>query len=622
MDGVASTDAELLEASIAGDRQAFAQIVERYKSLVCAVTYTRTGDLSLSEDLAQDAFVAAWQDLRDLKDPRKLRAWLYTIATHVAARAVKNKRRDIAAQAQPLADVPDHADATPTPREMAIAKEEQALLWRSIEQIPDTYRLPLVLYYREGQSAQRVAQTLGLSPDAVRQRLSRGRHMLKAEMAAFVEQSLAETRPGKAFGLGVLCVLPRVSAWAPATQQAAGPVAELAAWCLRPFARLLSWCTNLGGASHGAAPGVAAGTEQAAAALVHEAAGPVAKLASWAAGLGVKHAVVGGIAVAAVAGGAAYYASNPSPAPAKMTAGTLVEHYKRALGEQKCLAFKFTTSVQRNASFVSDPRLAADLNGVTDYHYSGELATDGFRVAFRERQWGQSRSHESVPKEKATYRRMTFDGKEYINYSATPDSDGMFYIDLDPLNSHRLPPYEEIVGRVYVGHYLLGHIDRAGNKLDTQLESADALTLRQHQENVNGVDCYVLDFVSEGERGSVWLDPEHGYNLAQVEFHTNKASKRGGTWINDKVLRDVSFENIGGTWVPVSGTLEHHLKARGDRVISVKRLQHSNIRLNPNLDALSPFFSKEDLEDGAKAYYYGAPLFYTWKDGELVPRDE
>jgi len=55
-------DAELVEQSLAGDRQAFGRIVGRYQSLVCALAYSATGSRSRSEDLAQETFVAAWRD--------------------------------------------------------------------------------------------------------------------------------------------------------------------------------------------------------------------------------------------------------------------------------------------------------------------------------------------------------------------------------------------------------------------------------------------------------------------------------------------------------------------------------------------------------------------------------
>jgi hypothetical protein len=94
------------------------------------------------------------------------------------------------------------------PIERAISNEEQAILWRSLEQIPETYREPLVLFYREHQSIGNVAAALDLSEDAVKQRLSRGRKLLHEQVLAFVEGALGKTSPDKTFSLGVLAALP------------------------------------------------------------------------------------------------------------------------------------------------------------------------------------------------------------------------------------------------------------------------------------------------------------------------------------------------------------------------------------------------------------------------------
>ncbi len=63
MPATANSDVQLVEWSLTGDRDAFRKIVERYQSLVCSITYNATGSLSLSEDIAQETFVAAWKQL-------------------------------------------------------------------------------------------------------------------------------------------------------------------------------------------------------------------------------------------------------------------------------------------------------------------------------------------------------------------------------------------------------------------------------------------------------------------------------------------------------------------------------------------------------------------------------
>ncbi len=76
------SDVDLWRASRAGDRDAFGRIVERYQSLVAAIAYSRTGDLSAASDFAQETFVAAWRQQNDLREPALLKSWL-AVPLHV-----------------------------------------------------------------------------------------------------------------------------------------------------------------------------------------------------------------------------------------------------------------------------------------------------------------------------------------------------------------------------------------------------------------------------------------------------------------------------------------------------------------------------------------------------------
>jgi RNA polymerase sigma factor (sigma-70 family) len=76
----ADNDAELVVGTLTGDRDAFSQIVSRYQSLICSLTYSATGNLGQSEDLAQETFISAWKHLGQLRERDKLRAWLCGIA--------------------------------------------------------------------------------------------------------------------------------------------------------------------------------------------------------------------------------------------------------------------------------------------------------------------------------------------------------------------------------------------------------------------------------------------------------------------------------------------------------------------------------------------------------------
>jgi RNA polymerase sigma factor (sigma-70 family) len=208
-------DAELVAESLDGNREAFRQIVERYQTLVSSLAYCATGNVSQSEDLAQETFVSAWKQLADLREPARLRPWLCSITRFLVSKEFRRQGREPAHAAESL-EADEWVSPEPLPPDQVISDEEKAILWRSLERIPEIYREPLVLFYREQQSIEAVAQDLELSEDAVKQRLSRGRKLLQEQFLAFVAGALKQTAPDKTFTLGVIAALPLLATTAKA----------------------------------------------------------------------------------------------------------------------------------------------------------------------------------------------------------------------------------------------------------------------------------------------------------------------------------------------------------------------------------------------------------------------
>ena len=201
-------DAELVTATLSGSREAFGQIVARYQTLISSLAYSCTGNLSQSEDVAQETFIAAWKQLASLREPAKLRSWLCGIARNLTMDTLKKQGREPSHAAEPLDAICEAAAPEPLPRDLTISNEEHEILWRSLARVPAVYREPLVLFYREHQSIEMVAAHLDLTEDAVKQRLSRGRKLLQDQVMGFIEGALERTSPGKVFTLAVLAALP------------------------------------------------------------------------------------------------------------------------------------------------------------------------------------------------------------------------------------------------------------------------------------------------------------------------------------------------------------------------------------------------------------------------------
>jgi RNA polymerase sigma factor (sigma-70 family) len=202
------SDTQLVARSLTGDCEAFSRIVTRYQTLICSLAYSRLGNLGQSADVAQETFITAWKHLRHLREPAKLRSWLCGIVRFRIQKNLRREGREPVHHAESLEEAHDLPANEAAPAEQAIRREEEEILWRSLERIPEIYRDPLILFYREHRSVEAVAEELELSEDAVKQRLSRGRKLLHEEVVAFVEGTLERTKPGKAFTLAVLATLP------------------------------------------------------------------------------------------------------------------------------------------------------------------------------------------------------------------------------------------------------------------------------------------------------------------------------------------------------------------------------------------------------------------------------
>jgi len=197
-------EVKLLKKCLKGDPQAFEVIVSKYQELICAITFSATADVQQSEELAHQTFINAWKNLSQLKELARFRPWLCTIARNNIRNFINKNKRDIIAKAKPMENINDTAADESGPLESAIKKERQALVRDAIQQIPQRYREPLVLYYRRQQSIKQVALSLDLSESVVRQRLLRGRKMIKAQLSSIVEETLSTNGPKKAFTTAVM----------------------------------------------------------------------------------------------------------------------------------------------------------------------------------------------------------------------------------------------------------------------------------------------------------------------------------------------------------------------------------------------------------------------------------
>jgi RNA polymerase sigma-70 factor (ECF subfamily) len=173
-------DAQLVQRSRAGDRDAFAALVRRHLPAAHAVALAVTGEPADADDVCQDAFVSALVKLEECRHPERFGAWLRQI--------VRNRARDLrrARAARPHVSLSDAAQVAGggDPSVAAERREEADRLRAALGTLGETAREVVLLHDLEGLRHREIAALLGTTEGAVRVQLFRARRALRARLQA------------------------------------------------------------------------------------------------------------------------------------------------------------------------------------------------------------------------------------------------------------------------------------------------------------------------------------------------------------------------------------------------------------------------------------------------------
>lgn len=194
-------------AAARGDRDAYGRIVSGCQSTVTSIALAIVRDVPTSEDIAQEAFLSAWQNLRKLKNPASFLPWLRQITRNLARDHLRGQGLRRTSQGDIEAALAAVADPHPGPPERLAQAQEEAAAADVIDRLPEESREVLLLYYREGQSSRQVASLLGLQDAAVRKRLSRARQLVRDELLQRLGEFAKATAPGAGFTAAVATLL-------------------------------------------------------------------------------------------------------------------------------------------------------------------------------------------------------------------------------------------------------------------------------------------------------------------------------------------------------------------------------------------------------------------------------
>ena len=188
-----------------GDTAAFGEIVRRYQNLVFATAFQILRDRALAEDVAQEAFVKAFQSLQDLRTEGSFPPWLRKITRNLALTSRKEHGRFRALEeAGTLHSLP--ADAGPeAEREQREADAFGEEVRRIVSSLSDTLRFPMLLCHIDDLSTRDAARFLGITEGALRKRLHDGKKKLQERIVRMAEKSFQVYRLPPDFASRCIC---------------------------------------------------------------------------------------------------------------------------------------------------------------------------------------------------------------------------------------------------------------------------------------------------------------------------------------------------------------------------------------------------------------------------------
>ena len=189
-----ASDHALLQGTLAGDHDAFAELVGRYRNQITSYIYRMTNDYDGAVDLAQETFLRVYRAAGRYQTTHAFSTYIYRIATNLAISELrKRKRRRLVSLTGLLASSDgqeardfDAPDERPLQDVNLVDAERRAVIKRAIATLPDKYRAPLVLRDVEGKSYDEIASILRTSEGTVKSRINRARNFLRDKMRNYL----------------------------------------------------------------------------------------------------------------------------------------------------------------------------------------------------------------------------------------------------------------------------------------------------------------------------------------------------------------------------------------------------------------------------------------------------
>jgi len=175
-------DADLVRQTLAGRREAFADLARRWAARLTAICHSRVRRADVADDLTQETLLRAYRSLSTLADPAKIGSWMMGIAVRASLDWLKaSERRTRPFSTFGSEECLDRGRDDP-PDEAVFRADERTRLLAQIEALPEVYRQAVMLYYYDELTYRDLAGLLGVSTATINARLTKAREMLRERM--------------------------------------------------------------------------------------------------------------------------------------------------------------------------------------------------------------------------------------------------------------------------------------------------------------------------------------------------------------------------------------------------------------------------------------------------------
>lgn len=179
-------EAELVAGVLDGDPVAERRFYDEHVDAVYRLALRMAGDAELARRFTQDAFVRAFERIGQFRGDARLSTWLHSVTTSVVVDGLRKRKRFLSREL-PL----DEAPTRVVSGEPRIEPDLRRRLHEELVDLPDIYRVVVVMHDLEGYTHDEIAEALDIAPGTSRARLSRAREKLRDALDAFAGEAIA-----------------------------------------------------------------------------------------------------------------------------------------------------------------------------------------------------------------------------------------------------------------------------------------------------------------------------------------------------------------------------------------------------------------------------------------------